>query len=619
MKKVALLSDGWKRLIVYAWVEGIMNKAGECEEEVCLYQFNCYGNWSRDSRHNQGEYNIFNLPDLKQYDGIILDCNNIVDKKVLKYVIELIRKSGVPAVTISYDIDGFYYAGIDNRKPIIDMMEHLYYEHDCRSFVFAGGPEDNYENSLRTQAFLECIDEFGLLRSNNPVIYGDYDFDSGVNVFKRMNEENRAIPDAIVCASDNIAAGICAEAEKAGYSIPENFRVTGFDNLDKAAYFKPQITTVDHKRENIGYRCLEILLELWEGKTPVKYNFVPSKCQFTESCGCPNNGQVDYREHMKNQILYGIRKGYEDESLSDLEGEMSKCDNYDDIYECMGEFLMQHSCEGFYVVADVALMEAKSEVSFSTEGYNHNNMSVVYAYENGKRLNMAAEDELFRYIEKHGSRSEYMFTPIHFKQYTVGYSVLKNGNFLYNNPYFYDMHNVLVKEMEELYSHQKLENINKRLWDIYNKDQLTGLYNRIAFSETLAPAFKQYYERNIVCAIGFIDVDDFKMINDTYGHDYGDDVLRKVAAILQKNCPQGGYVCRYGGDEFVIFFPSPDKEKAEKVKQAINEDTADIRLKLSIGMVLSEADKGGNIMDYFEIADKNMYKEKLEHKTNRRS
>ena len=239
MKKVALISDGWKRMFMYAWVDGIMNKINEYSEEICLYQYNCHGNWSKDDFHNQGEYNIFNLPDLSEFDGIILDCNNIVDQGVLEYVIELIRKSNVPAVSIARDIEGFYYVGIDNEKPIKEMMEHMYNVHGCRSFVFAGGPRDNYENERRVGAYRSFLEKYGMSEEDNPVYYGDYDFENGVEFFKDYIESERALPDVVICACDNISVGVCTQAERMGYKVPEDFKVTGFDNLDKASFFRP--------------------------------------------------------------------------------------------------------------------------------------------------------------------------------------------------------------------------------------------------------------------------------------------------------------------------------------------------------------------------------------------
>lgn len=619
MKKVAFISDGWKRYFIYAWVDGIVNKIKAYDDEVCLYHYNCHGNWSIDELHNQGEYNIFNLPDLTQFDGIIFDCNNIVDKNEIDYLVDIIKKSGVPAVSISRDIEGFYYAGIDNEKPIIEMMEHMYNVHECRSFVFAAGPRDNYENERRIKGYKSFLERYGIEQESNPVIYGDYDFDSGIEFFKNFVESGRKIPDVIVCSCDNIAAGVCAEAENMGYKVPEDFKVTGFDNLDKAAYFKPQIATVDHhNRGEISGRCMDVLFDIWEGREPRKYNYTDTKCIFGESCGCKNNGLVDYREHIKGQIIYGIQQAREDERTSDHESNMSKCTEFSELYQCMYDFISEYDCEGLFIVVDNVLTNAEPRSHFGTKGYNIENMNVVYACDKGEKLEFTSVAKLDEYIEKTGARNDYLYTPIHFKQHTVGYSIVKNPRFLYDNPYFYDLHNILVKDMETLYDHIKLSIANKKLKDIYNKDQLTGIYNRVAYAEMIAPEFKHYYEDEVVCAIGFIDVDKFKQINDTYGHEYGDEVLKKVAAIVRDNCPRDGYACRYGGDEFIIFFPNATAESAQAVKNAINEAAAAINVQLSIGMVLSSDDYGSDINDYFEVADKYMYKEKMQHKAERK-
>ena len=69
---------------------------------------------------------------LTQFDGIIVDLNNISDEKIAGRVIERVRKSGVLAISIGNKIDGFYYAGIDNRKVMRELIEHLYEVHGCR-------------------------------------------------------------------------------------------------------------------------------------------------------------------------------------------------------------------------------------------------------------------------------------------------------------------------------------------------------------------------------------------------------------------------------------------------------------------------------------------------------
>lgn len=94
MRKVALITDGWRRLFTYAWPAGILQRIRETGEDVNLYIFNSTGNWSRDAGYNRAEYNIYNLPELSDFDGIILELNNISSPAVLADVISNAKRSG---------------------------------------------------------------------------------------------------------------------------------------------------------------------------------------------------------------------------------------------------------------------------------------------------------------------------------------------------------------------------------------------------------------------------------------------------------------------------------------------------------------------------------------------
>ena len=110
MRKVALITDGWRRLFTYAWPAGILQRIKETNEEVNLYIFNSTGNWNRDAGYNRAEYNIFNLPDLSEFDGILLELNNISSPAVLAEVIHKAKQSRLPVVSIANELEDFYYA-----------------------------------------------------------------------------------------------------------------------------------------------------------------------------------------------------------------------------------------------------------------------------------------------------------------------------------------------------------------------------------------------------------------------------------------------------------------------------------------------------------------------------
>lgn len=616
MKKVALISDGWKRLITYAWTDGILSAIRDSEEDICLYQYNCYGNWSRDKRHNLGEYNIYNLPDLSGFDGILLDCNNISDQEQLNRVIDMIKEVDVPVVSITYVIEGFYYVGINNREPIVQLMDHLYYEHNCRSFLFAGGPEGNYENTKRMEAFQESLEKFGITVEPEMFLFGDYDYETGVRYITDLVAEGK-VPDAIVCANDNIAAGICAKAEKLGLRVPDDFLVTGFDNLDKAAYFRPQITTVAHNRGVIAYRAMEVLLDIWAGKKVETFNFVPTKCIMAESCGCPNNNLVDYREYVKDQLIYGIKKQADDELLMELEGRMAECTNFNGLFREISEYFATLECDGFYIIVNKNLFQADVSTVFPKQGYQLEDMVVGYAAENHKFIDITDVTELQKYLEKNGANSAYMFTPIHFRDQAVGFTILKNGRFLYDNPYFYDLHSTFVKAVENLFKHLQLENSNAKMKDLYNRDVMTGLYNRIAYNEMIKPQFKKYCNLDVACALAFFDVDYFKEINDTKGHEYGDICLKKIAETLQEKCPKGGYAYRFGGDEFAVFYPFATSENSQRFLNEVEQELKKENISVSSGVVITKPEEIRSLDEYLAMADQKMYEAKANRKRTR--
>ncbi len=614
MKKIALISDGWKRLIVYAWVEGIMQRIRELGEDITLYQYNSHGNWSHDKNHNAGEYNIYNLPDLEDFDGIILDCSNIIDIDQREYAIELARQSGLPVVAIDFEVEDFYCVSPNNIRPIVEVMRHMYDHHGCRSFAFAGGPKTAFSNHEREQAYRQCIAEFGLSIEDNPVFDGDYDFETGEEYIRMYRKKALPLPDVFICANDNIAAGVCAEAEKHGISVPGDLYVTGFDNLDKARFFRPQLTTVTLNRENIGALCLDILLAAWRGEQVEHHSFMPTECIYAESCGCENTGDVEYREYVRDKIIESVRDSSDDAKLMEFEARLSQHDDLWDISNEVSGFFSELDCDGMYFVADRRLLYADTNTSFPTEGFDEEELGVIACFERGTDLQLGEVSDLYKHIEETASQNAYLFSPVHFRRESVGYIILKNARFLYENSYYYDILSVIIGVLETQYRQNQINTAMEKLKYLYNRDPLTGIYNRIAYSQMIAPAFAGYNISGITCAIIFVDADNFKHINDTFGHEFGDKVLIKIAATLSAECPKDGYVCRFGGDEFIAFFPNATKANTKDYIKRVRTRLEQEHIKVSIGYELTTSDLGVTMDDYLGRADDAMYKDKEKRK-----
>lgn len=143
-------------------------------------------------------------------------------------------------------------------------------------------------------------------------------------------------------------------------------------------------------------------------------------------------------------------------------------------------------------------------------------------------------------------------------------------------------------------------------------DQLTGIYNRRFFEEQLK---KIDIAGNYPLTIFMIDVNGLKLVNDSFGHSFGDDLLKKVANIIKKSCRPEDIIARLGGDEFVIIAPKTSsiyaKEISENIKsEASKEKAGTIEISVSIGHG-TKCNKEEEINSIIKDAEDQMYKNKL--------
>lgn len=152
-------------------------------------------------------------------------------------------------------------------------------------------------------------------------------------------------------------------------------------------------------------------------------------------------------------------------------------------------------------------------------------------------------------------------------------------------------------------------------------DHLTGAWTREMFLNYLGDRIKQKKSKNF--SIVFIDVNDFKKINDTFGHNEGDKTLVNLVSIMKGILKSEDFITRYGGDEFVLFLNVDTKRETEdiimKIYDALEEynEVSNISYKLSIscGYEMYNFDKPMTIDEYINHVDKLMYKDKIRRKS----
>ena len=151
-------------------------------------------------------------------------------------------------------------------------------------------------------------------------------------------------------------------------------------------------------------------------------------------------------------------------------------------------------------------------------------------------------------------------------------------------------------------------------------DKLTSVYNRKYLEESLGFLIEGSYMDNREFAVIMFDIDDFKGINDKYGHQVGDEVLVKLTKVVKNNIRKNDIIGRYGGEEFVILLPNLDKNKAVNIAERIRDNVEEARIlgekrkvTISIGITMSNSERISR-EELIGRADQALYKAKHEGK-----
>lgn len=135
--------------------------------------------------------------------------------------------------------------------------------------------------------------------------------------------------------------------------------------------------------------------------------------------------------------------------------------------------------------------------------------------------------------------------------------------------------------------------LKERIKELENQviiDELTGIHNRRYLNEEGTKDFERSEREKKPLTVGMVDIDHFKIFNDTYGHEFGDKVLSAVAQLMEKEIRGFDTVARYGGEEFTLVFPNTDTEDASMIMHRIKEKIRDLKFEFKgkeVGVTVS--------------------------------
>ena len=171
----------------------------------------------------------------------------------------------------------------------------------------------------------------------------------------------------------------------------------------------------------------------------------------------------------------------------------------------------------------------------------------------------------------------------------------------------------------------KRKKVEGKLEKLARIDSLTGCNNRGYGLELFDRQIKLSHRSKSPLLLAFLDIDRFKSINDNFGHDEGDKVLKEVAELFKSTLREVDIICRMGGDEFLLIFPDNSLKEAPLIKERLNKDLTKLnqtlkkpyKIELSVGLSCYDPANPQPMDELIRIADEKMYEDKKDKKHNK--
>ena len=645
-KLIALITTNPEALYQQRVMEGVFSQCNKYGYDVALFSTlvqMCH--YYKD--YLAGELNIYNLLNYDLVDGVIVTSISLSENKKSDTFDKVLSRLNAECrkKVISFDLPMGDYETVytDDRLAFKEITEHIYTVHKCKNVYFLTGIRDYKVSEMRLGGFLDYCNENNIPVDENKIFYGDFWYGSGEKLADDIFSGKLEMPDAVICGSDHMAIGLANRLIEHGIKVPEQVIVTGYDATQEAVINDISITSFEPHVAKAAAEAVNRIHEVIEPDVPVQEvgTFSYGGLRIGESCGC--TADMHYIKKKLNSSIYmahhnlvnpdtnesldisRLLESYMYEQLVSTDTALD-CINeiyrstylinpYEDFYLCLKDnwLDMNDVCKECYPENMNIFIYADSKVSKEVPKIKCYSRKIDNRFFDTKLM-------LPQMYEWHDEPSVYYFSPIHFNDETLGYSVLRckltqkhKINYVYRN-WIRNVNNSL-----------EMMRIRTQLMQNSVIDMATGLYNRRGLYIKLNEIRKDASGKKILVIMA--DMDGLKFINDTYGHNEGDYGLQMIADSLKCNADKNEICVRNGGDEFLLigvgnYSDSDGEAKVMGIMHTLEEKSnmsrKPYKVTASIGCSCADFDEDTNVDMLIGVADQRMYQNKKRNNRNRK-
>ena len=569
---------------------------------------------------------------------------------------ELCRFGRRPIISaaIPLNLPNCYTVQADCKKSYLDVITHLKNVHGCRNIAFLSAAATKSKEAIeRYDAFREAMAANKLKFNEKYLFEGKFtDFDAEAAMKKTLKTKSDVKFDAVVCANDMMAIGCYRVLQELGLSVPNDVKVVGFDDAQFASRANPRLSTINQDIYNQGYQCAKTAFEVIEGKAVDRIIYSELQPKFRQSCGCiPMDSSEDVYRTNSGDIM--------DESqhqISRLKQYMNDLDERNNIIILLDILKGANTMRQFYYnlkfIIDLCSMDDMTVNLYPIPVYMDYNEDFVIPekmelsmycdivndkeeFSPGTKFNPS--DVIFSEPSLNNKAGQYVLHPIFSGETNYGYLLCKVNKNKFADFAIYlkiiittissavEYTNRLLETERLTNKYTELQEDNTTLTKQSKTDELTGVLNRRGYYEFGQRTLDIIQEMEHAGIVFFADMDNLKKINDTYGHDAGDEAIKLLAEIFKMVFRSNDVIGRLSGDEFGIVAPGMVIEHVPLIRKKIDETCKkeSKRLKLpytlSVSVGYASLEKSSLLKQLMSEADEMLYKEKRKKHGRRKS